>query len=98
MIEETKLDLPDAFLKRWIRVTNENPISVEQVETEYPAFRNNLTLHCKKAMLFGQKCQYTISIIKKHNSNHYIYSIITSRMLTKYFRSELFKLDGSDTG
>lgn len=43
LIAETKLDLPDAFLKRWIRLTNEKPITAEQVEAEYPAFRNNLT-------------------------------------------------------
>lgn len=42
IVEETKLDLPDDFLKRWIRLTNENPISEEQVANEYPAFRNNL--------------------------------------------------------
>ncbi|MFT4643916.1 MAG: trigger factor [Planctomycetota bacterium] len=42
IIAETKVDLPEAFLKRWIRTTNENPISEEQVANEYPAFRNNL--------------------------------------------------------
>lgn len=42
LVEETKLDLPDEFLKRWIRLTNEKPISEEIVEKEYPAFRNNL--------------------------------------------------------
>ena len=42
LIKETKLDLPDVFLKRWIKLTNENPISDEQIEKEYPAFRDNL--------------------------------------------------------
>lgn len=42
LIAETKLELPDAFLKRWVRLTNEKPISDVQVEAEYPAFRNNL--------------------------------------------------------
>ncbi|MGB1314928.1 MAG: trigger factor [Chitinophagales bacterium] len=42
LIAETKLDLPDEFLKRWIRLTNEKPITEEQVVAEYPAFRNNL--------------------------------------------------------
>ena len=42
LIAETKLELPDAFLKRWVRLTNEKPISDAQVEAEYPTFRNNL--------------------------------------------------------
>lgn len=42
LIAETKLDLPDAFLKRWIRLTNENPISEADVEADYQPFRNNL--------------------------------------------------------
>lgn len=42
IIAETPLELPDAFLKRWIRLTNEKPITDELVEAEYPAFRNNL--------------------------------------------------------
>lgn len=42
IISETKVELPDAFLKRWIRLTNENPISEEQVENDFPAFRDNL--------------------------------------------------------
>ena len=42
IIAETKVALPDTFLKRWVRATNENPISEEQVSNDYPAFRDNL--------------------------------------------------------
>lgn len=42
LIENTKMDFPDAFLKRWIKLTNEKPISEEQIENEYPAFAKNL--------------------------------------------------------
>ena len=42
MIEETKLELPDKFLQRWIRLTNEKPISKEQVAAEYEGFKKNL--------------------------------------------------------
>ncbi len=42
MIEETKLEFPDAFMKRWIKLTNENSITDEQIEEEYPSFVDNL--------------------------------------------------------
>lgn len=55
LIAETPLTLPDDFLKRWIRLTNEKPITLEQVEQEYPAFRNNLiwSLIVKKIKING---------------------------------------------
>ena len=42
LIEKTAMSFPDDFLKRWIKLTNENPISEEQIEKEYPAFAKNL--------------------------------------------------------
>ncbi len=42
LIEKTEISLPDEFLKRWIQLTNEKPISEEQIEKEYPAFVKNL--------------------------------------------------------
>lgn len=42
LIEKTDITLPDEFLKRWIKLTNEKPISEEQIEKEYPAFVKNL--------------------------------------------------------
>jgi trigger factor len=34
--------LPDGFLKRWIKLTNEKPVSEEIVELEYPAYSQSL--------------------------------------------------------
>ncbi|MCB0510438.1 MAG: trigger factor [Bacteroidetes bacterium] len=42
LIEKTEMSFPDAFLKRWIKLTNEKPITEEQIENEYPAFAKNL--------------------------------------------------------
>jgi trigger factor len=42
MIEKYNPDLPDEFLKRWIRLTNENPISAEEVERDYAEYRKSL--------------------------------------------------------
>lgn len=42
LIKKLKLKLPDTFLKRWIRESNEKPLTVEQVEAEYDNYSKGL--------------------------------------------------------
>ncbi len=42
LVEKSDFPLPDEFLKRWINMTNEKPITEEQVEKEYPGFAKSL--------------------------------------------------------
>ncbi|MDB3887409.1 trigger factor [bacterium] len=42
LVEKLKLSLPDEFLKKWIVASNEQPISPEQVESEYDQYANGL--------------------------------------------------------
>lgn len=42
LIEKTNLDLPHSFLKRWIKLSNEKPISEEQLESEYDGYASHL--------------------------------------------------------
>ncbi|QEC52878.1 trigger factor [Anseongella ginsenosidimutans] len=42
-LEKFKIELPDDFLQRWLKATNEN-IPDEQIEKEYPDFAKNLRL------------------------------------------------------
>ena len=42
LLDLLKVELPDAFLKRWIMMTNENPLTPEQVEEEYPSYAESL--------------------------------------------------------
>jgi trigger factor len=42
LMEKTKVELPDAFLKRWIKLSNEKPLTDEQIEQEYPSYVNGL--------------------------------------------------------
>jgi trigger factor len=42
LMENTEIQLPDAFLKKFIKSSNEKPISDEQIEQEYPAFVKGL--------------------------------------------------------
>lgn len=42
MIEKTDLSLPDEFLKRWIKASNDKPITDEQIENEYASYARSL--------------------------------------------------------
>ena len=42
VMQQMEFPLPDDFLKRWIALTNEKPISKEQIEGDYPGFAKGL--------------------------------------------------------
>ena len=42
-VEKAKLELPQAFLKRWLVYANEGQFTAEQVEKEFPAFIEDFT-------------------------------------------------------
>lgn len=42
LLENTKVELPDTFLKRWIKLSNEKPITDEQIEADYNAYSKSL--------------------------------------------------------
>ncbi len=42
LMAENQVDLPEKFLKRWLKVTNQGKLSEESIEQEYPAFVENL--------------------------------------------------------
>ncbi len=42
LLEDTKMEFPEAFLKRWLQTGGEKPKSEEQVEEEFPAFTTQL--------------------------------------------------------
>lgn len=38
LVEKINLQLPDSFLKRWLAVANEKPITEEEIEKDYPNY------------------------------------------------------------
>ncbi|MEQ8909049.1 MAG: trigger factor [Vicingaceae bacterium] len=42
LLKKAKLDLPDAFMKRWLKTANEKPITDEQIEEEYDQYAKGL--------------------------------------------------------
>jgi trigger factor len=42
LLEKTKVELPNEFMKRWIKLSNENAITDEQLDEQYEAYAKNL--------------------------------------------------------
>ena len=42
LVEHMKIELPDAFLKRWIMLTNEKPVTPEQLDLEFAGYADSL--------------------------------------------------------
>ena len=42
LVEHMKIELPDAFLKRWIMLTNEKPVTPEQLDSEFAGYADSL--------------------------------------------------------
>jgi trigger factor len=42
LIEKTKIDLPDDFLKRWIQASQKEQVSMEEIEKDYPNYQRGL--------------------------------------------------------
>jgi trigger factor len=38
LVEKANLQLPDSFLKRWLAVANEKPVTQEEIEKDYPNY------------------------------------------------------------
>ena len=42
LVKHMKIELPDAFLKRWIMLTNEKPVTPEQLDSEFAGYADSL--------------------------------------------------------
>lgn len=42
MLDETKMDFPETFLKRWLQTGGDTPKTAEQAESEFPTFSSQL--------------------------------------------------------
>ncbi len=52
LLEKTAIHLPDAFLKRWIKLSNEKPISDEQLDAEYDGYAKSLKWQLIQTSIF----------------------------------------------
>ena len=42
LVDKIKLEIPDEFLKKWLVQTSEKPLTIEQVESDYPMYSKSL--------------------------------------------------------
>ena len=42
LLDHTKMEFPESFLKRWLQTGGDKPKTAEQTETEFPSFSNQL--------------------------------------------------------
>jgi trigger factor len=52
LVEETKMTFPEAFLKRWIQVSSEKPVSEEEIAAEFDAYLKSLKWQLIQTRIF----------------------------------------------
>ncbi len=79
LLELNRFDLPDTFLKRWLRFNNAE-LTADQVEAEYPAFADNLRWSMLRDRL---KERFSIEVSQEELRAEY------ARKVRNYFQAEL---------
>lgn len=67
LLTKTNLSLPDTFLKRWLVAANEKPVTMEQVEAEYPMYARQLRWQLiENKLIKDNNLQVTADEAKEH--------------------------------
>ena len=70
LIETTKFDLPEAFLKRWIQNVGETPLTAEQAEEEYAKAEKGLRFQLIEGKVMADNnLQITFEDLKAHTAD-----------------------------
>lgn len=80
LMELNKPELPETFLKRWLKMTNENRLSEDQIEQEYPAFADNLRWSMLRDKI---KEQFGVEVTEQDLYEEY------AKRVRNYFQAEL---------
>lgn len=75
LLDNTKVELPDTFLKRWIRLSNANPITEEQVDAEYDTYARDL----KWQLIQGHIFQSNDIKLEQKEALDYVKGLIVSQ-------------------
>ena len=54
IMEKTNVDFPSAFLKRWIRMTNEKPVTEDEIEQDFEAYLQSLKWQMIQTKIFKE--------------------------------------------
>jgi len=95
--KQLNLQLPDEFLKRWIVMSNEKPITAEEIEHQYPDYRRGLVWQLIQSELIKELevkvagddvLEYTKSIVA-NNFKQYGMPAPPDEELTEYAKNAL---------
>ena len=54
MLEETKMEFPTEFLKRWIKISSEKPVTEEDIENEFDTYLKSLKWQLIQSKIFTE--------------------------------------------
>lgn len=80
LLELNQIELPEAFLKRWLASSNEGQLSAEQIDQEYSGFANNLRWTLLRDKI---KERYNIEVTQAEIEQEYL------QRVRNYFRANL---------
>jgi trigger factor len=52
LMDKTNLELPKDFLKRWIKLTNEKPISMEEIDSQFDGYEKSMKWQLIQGQIF----------------------------------------------
>ncbi len=55
VLDKTKFELPDEFLKKWMQTSGEKPVTAEEVEAQYPQMKDSLKWQLVESKLVKEK-------------------------------------------
>jgi trigger factor len=54
LMDKTNLELPKDFLKRWIKLTNEKPISMEEIDSQFDGYEKSMKWQLIQGQIFKE--------------------------------------------
>lgn len=54
LLEETKMEFPTEFLKRWIKISSEKPVTEDEIENEFDAYLKSLKWQLIQSKIFTE--------------------------------------------
>jgi trigger factor len=80
IMEQNTVELPEAFLKRWLLVSNEGKITPDDIDRQYPAFADNLRWTMLRDKM---KALYNLAVSEEELRGEYL------RRIQGYFQGQL---------
>jgi trigger factor len=72
LVETLNPALPDAFMKKWIAMSNEKPLTEEQIDAEYPAYAHGLRWQLiESSIIEKNEIKVTVDEAVAHVKNQY---------------------------